>query len=430
MPRPPGQPVKLPTLPEHLITDPSQLVGCLDHIARCPVIGFDTEFVGEQTYRPELCLLQVATPEHLYVIDPFHCGPLDRFWELLLDPGRTTVVHAGREDVRICCFQVGKPPADVFDLQIAAGLVGLNYPIGYGGLVHDLLGHKMSKSETLTDWRRRPLLPAQVRYAFDDIRFLLPAWKKLTERLKRLKRIDWAREEFVTAVRRATGDEESPVEKWRRLKGIGRLDRRQLAVARELHAWREEFAARVNRPARQLLRDDVLVEIARRSPVRADDLASYRGVPRGEVESILEAVRRARALPVHDCPSLEPREADPPPVVLLANLLGVVLSDWCARNKLAANLVASGSDLRALVRHHVTGDPLPDIPLAGGWRATAVLGELTAVLDGRNALQVRNPRSAAPLGFLPITVPPPPPEPDPQPPPVPTPPARPPRLPL
>ncbi len=295
MPRRSPKPIKTPDLPEHLITEPSQMAMCLEHLAASPVIGFDTEFVGEDAYRPELCLVQIATPQQLFVIDPFTCGPLDDFWKLLHDPARTTVVHAGREDIRICFFQAGQPPANVFDVQLAAGLVGLVYPIGYAGLVHDLLGQRMSKGETLTDWRRRPLLPAQVRYAYDDVRYLLPAWKKLTDRMKRLKRTEWASEEFASAIRKATADEIT-AERWRKVKGIGGLDPRGLAIARELFAWRDRFAERVNRPARHLLRDDVLAEVARRGPSKFEDLASYRGVPRGEVEAILEAVGRAKAL--------------------------------------------------------------------------------------------------------------------------------------
>jgi ribonuclease D len=416
MPRRYVKPAKLPDLPEHLISDPDQMAGCLEHLAKCPAIGFDTEFVGEDSYRPELCLVQVSTPEQLFVIDPFQAGPLDEFWRLLLDPARTTVLHAGREDVRVCYFQAGKPPANVFDVQVAAGMVGLTYPIGYAGLVNDLLGQRMTKGETLTDWRRRPLSPAQVRYAFDDVRFLLPAWKKLTDRLKRLKRTEWAAEEFAAAVGRAIGDEEAAAEKWRRVKGIGGLDRRQLAVAREVFGWRETFAERVNRPPRQLLRDDLLAEIARRGPTKTEELSAYRGIPRNEIERILEAVRRARALPPEACPEPEARDNDPPHVVLLANLLGVVLADWCARNKLAANLVASGSDLKAVVRSRVFGDEPPDVPLTRGWRAAAVLTELRAVLDGTVALRVANPRAAAPLGFVPAAPerrePPQPPEPE------------------
>jgi ribonuclease D len=303
----------------------------------------------------------------------------------------------------MCFFQAGLPPATVFDVQLAAGLVGLVYPIGYAGLVHDLLGQRMSKGETLTDWRRRPLMPSQVRYAFDDVRYLFPAWKKLTERLKRLKRTEWAAEEFATATRKAIGDE-SAGERWRRVKGIGGLDRRGLAIARELFDWRERFAERVNRPARHLLRDDVLAEVARRGPTRLDELAAYRGVPRGEVEAILEAVRRAKALPPEEHPEPEVRENDPPHVVLLGNLLGVVLADWCTRNKLAANLVASGSDLKAIVRSRVYREPPPDLPLTRGWRASVVLNELLAILDGTRAVRVENPRAAAPLEFLPVVL--------------------------
>ena len=401
MPRRSPKPIKTPDLPEHLITQPSQMALCLEHLAASPVIGFDTEFVGEDAYRPELCLVQVATTQQLFVIDPFTSGPLDEFWKLLLDPARTTVVHAGREDIRMCFFQAGQAPANVFDVQLAAGLVGLIYPIGYAGLVHDLLGQRMSKGETLTDWRRRPLLPAQVRYAYDDVRYLLPAWKKLTDRMKRLKRTEWAAEEFASAVRKATADEIT-AERWRKVKGIGGLDPRGLAIARELFAWRDRFAERVNRPARHLLRDDVLAEVARRGPSKFDELASYRGVPRGEVEAILEAVRRAKALPTDQWPEPEARDNDPPHVLLLGNLLGVVLADWCTRNKLAANLVASGSDLKAVVRSRVYREPLPDIPLTRGWRAAVVLSELQAILDGTKAVRVENLRAAAPLEFLPV----------------------------
>jgi ribonuclease D len=398
MPRRYPKSTKPPVLPEQLVTTSAELSDCLEHLAGCDLIGFDTEFVGEDAYRPELCLVQIATVERLYVIDPFAVGRLDRFWELLHDPGRTTVVHAGREDVRICHFQTGRPPANVFDVQLAAGLVGLTYPIGYSGLVYELLGQRMTKGETLTDWRRRPLLPNQVRYAFDDVRFLLPIWKKLTDRLKRHKRSDWAAEEFIGTVQKAVA-EETTVEKWRKLKGIGNLDRRGLAVAREVFTWRERFAERVNRPPRQLLRDDLLAEIARRAPTKPEELAAYRGVPRNEVEPILAAVRRALALPADACPMAEPRENDPPHVVLLGNLLAVVLADWCTRQKLAANLVATGADLRALARSHVFQEPLPNLPLTRGWRARTVLPILQAVLNGSTTIRVENPRADAPLGF-------------------------------
>ncbi len=400
----PRRAVKLPALPELVVSRPAELTDCLAHLSTTSAIAFDTEFVGEDQYRPELCLLQVASSERLYVIDPFTCGSLEPFWKILLDAKKTVVVHAGREDLRICNFAVGQPPANVFDVQLAAGLVGFAYPMGYGGLVQDTLGHRMSKGETLTDWRRRPLLPAQVRYAYDDVRFLLPVWKKLTDRLKRNDRLAWAKEEFEVSVRKAVADDAS-IERWRKVKGLGGLDRKGLAIAREVYAWRDAFAARVNRPPRMLLRDDLLSEIARRAPRTLEDLQSLRGVLRGEQEAILEAVKRAKALPPNEHPTLEQRDNDPPHVVMLANLLSVVLADLCSRKKIASNLVASSSDLKAVVRARAAGQALPDVPLTRGWRSEAILTELLAILDGRHALRIVHPSSAAPLAYVPVSEP-------------------------
>jgi ribonuclease D len=390
---------KIAALPETIVTHPPQLADCLDHLEAAAVIAFDTEFVGEDSFRPELCLIQIATEEQLFVIDPFSCGPLDRFWSILTDPKKTVVVHAGREDLRICHFAIGKPPTGIFDVQLAAGLAGFNYPIGYAGLVQELLSVRMSKGETLTDWRRRPLFPAQLRYAFDDVRFLLPVWHRLAERLERHSRASWAEEEFATFINKAVADE-ATTERWRKLKGLGSLDRRGLAIVREIFGWREGFAQRVNRPPRMLLRDDLIGEIARRAPRTLDDLQSLRGLPRGEPEAILEAVRRARDLPADLLPELEARETDPPHIVMLGNLLGVVLADLCSRKKLASSLVASGQDLKSVVRARAANQPLPDVPLTRGWRAAAVLPELLAILDGDHAIRVAKPSSSAPLAYL------------------------------
>ena len=393
------RPAKRPALPEQLVATPAELAACVDHLAQAPLIGFDTEFVGEDAYRPELCLIQVSTAEGLFVIDPYECGPLDAFWALFHDPARTVVVHAGREDVRMCYFQTGAAPPNVFDVQIAAGLVGLTYPIGYAGLVHDLLHQRMTKGETLTDWRQRPLTPAQVRYAYDDVRFLLPAHRKLTDRLARRNRLGWAKEEFATAVRKAVADD-ATVERWRKIKGIGALGRRELAVARALYGWRDKFAERLNRPPRYMMRDDILIELARRGPTQPEELHAVRGLPRGQEEAIIEAIRRAKALPPEHCPEPEARDNDTSNILLLASLLNVVLADFCGRNRLAANLVSSGADLKAIVRTRVGGEPLPDVPLCRGWRARAVLPELLAVLSGETAVRVADLTAAEPLELV------------------------------
>src|SRR5919201_6479399 len=162
---------------EKIITTPVALAGCCEFLATQTHFGFDTEFVGEDSYHPRLCLVQVATPEELALIDPLTAGPLDAFWKLVTDPARVVVVHAGREEVRLCRLWTGQAPGNLFDLQIAAGLAGWPYPLGHGTLVGQVLGVRLAKGETLTEWRHRPLTPEQVRYAFDDVRYLLPAWR-------------------------------------------------------------------------------------------------------------------------------------------------------------------------------------------------------------------------------------------------------------
>ena len=154
-------------IPELIVACPEELAECCEHLANSPIFGYDTEFIGESTYHPKLCLVQVASPERLYLLDPIALPNLSPFWELVADPNRLTIVHAGREEIRICRQSFGKPPGNSFDLQIAAGLLGAGYPSGHAALVQQFLRVRIEKGETLTDWARRPLTPQQIQYAYD-----------------------------------------------------------------------------------------------------------------------------------------------------------------------------------------------------------------------------------------------------------------------
>jgi ribonuclease D len=384
-------------VPEQVIATPEELITCCEYLDTCPHFGFDTEFVGEDTYHPRLCLIQVATPERLILIDPVTAGPLDCFWNLIVNPRHEVVVHAGREEVRLCRLWSGQVPGNLFDLQIAAGLVGLAYPLSHGALVSQVLGVQIAKAETLTEWRDRPLTPQQIRYAFDDVRYLLAVWRRLKERLEQLRRVAWAKEEFTRLAANAAPDEPA-LEKWRKLRGLGSLDRRRLAIVRGLNRWRDEVAARINRPPRTILRDDLIVEIARRNPSRERDLSVIRGVPRRDVPAILQAVQQARQLSLDECPELSEREQDPPQVALITSVLTAVHGDFCARNSLAPNLVANTQDIRLLVRAKLQGDEPPEKSLlTQGWRRQTALPHLQAVLDGQYALRVTDVRSETPF---------------------------------
>jgi ribonuclease D len=388
---------------EQFVDRPEELPEVCEHLAAKGRFGFDTEFVGEDSYHPQVCLIQVATDERLIVIDPLAVGPLDEFWNLLTDPRHLVVAHAAREEIRQCYLATGRPPANIFDLQVAAGLVGLAYPLGHGALVSQLMRVQLSKTETLTEWRERPLTHHQIRYAYDDVRYLLALHREIERRLHKLRREEWAKEEFARLVHAATRDEPAQ-EKWRKLRGAGSLRPRQLAVLRSLYQWRESLALKVNRPPRIILRDDLLVEIARRNPTREKDLQVVRGLNRRDLGTILEVARKAQDLPPEDWPEVREREADPPQTGLILDILSAVLGQFATEAQLAANLVCTSQDLRALARPYVApGSPAPPSLLDQGWRREYVRPVLEAVLRGEQAVRLARPDAEAPLELRPVT---------------------------
>jgi ribonuclease D len=174
-------------------------------------------------------------------------------------------------------------------------------------------------------------------------------------------------------------------------------------VVRELYAWREETAARTNRPARTIVRDDLLIEIARRGPTRERDLHVIRGLPKRDLPAIVRVVEHARNLPIEECPPTIERDQEIPQVTMVTNVLLAVLGNVCAQKEIATNLVASNTDVRLLVRARQQGKPLPaESPLTRGWRAAHILPELLAVLEGRRTLRITDPTADAPFALVDI----------------------------
>jgi len=384
---------------ELIVTDAESLMDCVAHLQTVEVFGFDTEFVGEDSYHPELCLVQVATEERRYLLDPLALDSLTPFWNIVTDPAKCVIVHAGREEVRMCKHFSGQVPGNLFDVQIAAGLLGLGYPLGHAALVQQTLHAQLSKGETLTDWRKRPLTAAQIRYAYDDVRYLIPLWKKLTARLRERNRLEWAQEEFATFLEKSCGD--SPTtERWRKLRGLGSFDRRKLAVVRALYQWREEQAARLNRPSRFVLRDDLLIEAAKWNPASDRDFQQLRGMPKTDLAMLSQLIESARQTPLADCPEAVERDIETPQQTLITTLLNAVLNDFCRQSSLTPALVATMSDLRALVRSQMLGESFgSESALGRGWRREAVLPELLLMLQGRKSIRIANLRAESPLEY-------------------------------
>lgn len=388
-----------------LITTQSAFDELCEHIQQAGAVAFDTEFVSEFTYRPELCLVQLATRERCVAVDPYEVGDLSRWWEIMAGDDVAVIVHGGREEVRYCLAFAGRPPGKKFwDVQVAEGLRSRSFPLGYEALVKRVLGRTAHGRETRTDWRRRPLTEQQIAYALDDVRHVLEIWDKQRRSLQSQKRLHWAEAELQRMIDEVTA-ERGPLA-WQRLPGLQRLSPKELAVAKKIYEWRDAEAAAKNRPVRKILRDDLAVELARRRPTNEADLLACRDLNRPEYKkaapAMLAAIAKGMATPPAACPTL-PKSLDDDKShdeQVVGQLLGLALANRCAELNVAMSLVGKVADLRHLVRWHVYGEQDGEPPrLTAGWRAEVCGDLLTDVLDGRIALRVADPQSDHPLVF-------------------------------
>ncbi|HJT30822.1 MAG TPA: HRDC domain-containing protein [Pirellulales bacterium] len=384
-----------------MITTERQLADLCRRLSDARWIAFDTEFVSEHTYRPQLCLVQVGIEGHLAAIDPLVVGDLTPFWQTLADGDHETIVHAGREELVFSLAATGRPPARMFDVQLAAGFIGMEYPAGYGNLISRLLGRTPRKGETRTDWRRRPLSERQIDYALEDVRHLPDLRDKLRCRLEELGRVEW----FETEM----GDFQAEVagmhtrERWRKVAGSSGLSGRSQAIVRELWQWREQEASRRDCPIRRVLRDDLIVELAKRRSADPKQIRAVRGLERGDLQRHLPDMCRAiaRALDVPDdaCPETIRRDASPQ-LTMLGQFLSSALSSICRAAEVAPSLVGTPNDVRELVAYQL-GELQTDEPpvLAQGWRAEVVGHLLDDLLAGKVSIRIRDPRAEQPLAF-------------------------------
>ena len=385
-----------------LVTTESQLAALVDRLAAHSHVAFDTEFVSEHTYRSQLCLIQVAAPDTLAVIDTLKVQELDPFWRLLTEPGRTTVVHAGREEMGFILQAIKARPSSLFDVQVASGLVDHDYPAGYASIVRRFLNLPTNKGETRTDWRQRPLTPAQLEYALDDVRHLEKLWKKLEGKLASSGRTAWMEDEMQAW---QNDVEESFIRKrWRRVSGLSGLSRRELAMARELWHWRDSVAESRDMPPKRVLRDDLLVELCKRKSADERQISAIRGMQRSDLRHILrgisEAIQRGLDLPDEECPGGEKHRAPPPQLAVLGQFLATAVAGVCRQMHLAPALVGTSSDMRDLLAYKLGYWDAEDerVPLlASGWRADVVGSLVDDLLSGKASLRIGDVRSHDPL---------------------------------
>jgi ribonuclease D len=368
-------------------------------------LALDTEFMGEGRYRTLLCLIQLAVPwtpadgaepppggaGRIELIDPLQStlevAPLA---EVLADPSVEIVVHAGRQDIALLRRRLQTEITNVFDTQVAAGFAGMPAQSSYESLLSEILGVRLAKSASFTRWDARPLSAEQLSYAREDVVHLLELAATLRTRLKASGRLEWARQECEVVEH--SSDERDLDNIFARLPRIRGLNAASQAIARELVQWREETAARQDRPVQGVLGDAALVEIAKRKPASVGQLEDIRGVGQGTMRrrgaDLLEAIARGREReinPLERLPRPTLAEATDAPLVALAEAL---VRARAREANLAYELVAARADLQAIVAAWRAGESEADTRTLRGWRRELVGSELLALLNGGVSLSV------------------------------------------
>jgi ribonuclease D len=260
-----------------LITDATALTDLCRALSGSGWLAVDTEFLRERTYRARLCLVQVANHELVACVDPLAIDDLSPLTALLHAPGVRKVMHAARQDLEVFHDLEARVPGPLFDTQIAAAYLGHDDQIGYAALVQALTGHALAKTQTRTDWSKRPLTAAQLEYAADDVRYLRPVYETLLEQLTTRARLGWL-EDDCTRLTDPALYATDPEQAWRRLRGGADLPPAGQQVLRALAVWRERTAQERDRPRSWIVRDEVLFELARRQPESAHALAGIAGL--------------------------------------------------------------------------------------------------------------------------------------------------------
>jgi len=349
-------------------------------------IALDTEFIREKTYYSKLCLVQIGVPGRCACIDPLALDSLEPLYELLFDTSIIKVLHACSQDQEIFANLAGKVPAPIFDTQMAAPLLGLAEQIGYGNFIKETLGVSLEKAHARADWSRRPLSSEQLEYAADDVRYLVEAYPGVRDRLAAQGRLAWLDAEFAPyeQLERYQSD---PPNAWKRIRGLEKLRPKALSIIQHLATWREQRAQEKDLPRNWVIKDEIMIDIARLAPQKLDALSSIRGMPPKTIErfgqKLLELVVNGEA---QDPQPLQARGRRERPTVqeeALADILHAQLRLLAEKHAINSALIAGRKDLIALIRGEKTR-------LLNGWRQEIAGKELLALRDGQRLVSVRD----------------------------------------
>lgn len=362
------------------IDTPEKLSALCQQISNEPWLALDTEFLREKTYFPKFCLLQIATPEWVACVDPIALPDLNTLFDALYDPRIVKVFHSSRQDLEIFFQLRGRIPEPIFDTQIAAPLLGFQDNPGYAMLVSSFLNINLSKAHTRTDWTVRPLSQEQLRYAADDVIYLCQVYTIMCEKLRELGRIDWLKSDFELLK-----DPElylvSPEKAWLKVKGKNKLTGRQLSIVQALCEWRERTAQAEDRPRSWLMRDDLLLELAKLQPDTVNALANVRGINERTVNrygkmlcQLIGEAKQRPPIPLNEKgrPTRKTQQQE-----AILDILTALVRVRAEENSLNPAILATRKDLEVLLFNDDD-----DCPLLHGWRFSMAGRELVGLLKG------------------------------------------------
>jgi ribonuclease D len=394
-----------------LVTDTETLARLCKRLKAHPQVCVDTEFMRENTYYPELCLVQLASPEDAFAFDPLAEGlSLEPFLELLGDDSILKVLHAGGQDIEIFMNLTGRVPHPLFDTQVAAMAMGMGEQVSYANLVQHFTGQQIDKGARFTDWARRPLSERQIQYAIGDVTYLSALFPKMLQKLRKTGRGEWLDEEMAR-VSDPSNYVVDPDAAWQRLK----LPNRKPEVLGRLKAlarWRELEARDKNVPRGRIVKDETLADLAASPPASQADLARIRGLsPTWAGNAIgarlLAAIEAAPPLPDAEMPARDNRPGLSTEASLIADLLKLLLKIRAKEAGVAPKLVARAEDMEALAAGVRDG-----LPILEGWRRQMFGEDALALVEGRLGFSVDGGRlrmralEAAPMAPPPASVPP------------------------
>ena len=373
-----------------LITRSQDLVPLVERLSKHPFVAVDTEFMRENTYWPDLCLIQIASPEEAAAIDPKADLDLTPLLDLMVkNTDVVKVFHAGGQDLEIIYNLTGKTPLPLFDTQIAAMALGHGEQVGYSNLIESMLGHNIDKGARFTDWSRRPLDKRQIDYAIADVTHLATVFPKLLARLKKTGRGGWLDEEMERLANPLSFAFE-PEDAWKRLK----LPSRNPAVLGRLKAlagWREIEARTKNIPRGRIVKDDTLGELSAHPPKTQDDLGRVRGLSAGWRTNdigarLMAALEASKPLEPSEMPDREPRRPGlTKDAVLVSDLLKLLLKIRAKEAGVAPRLIARSDDLEALA-----AGVRKDLGILQGWRFEEFGRDALDLVEGRLGFAIEN----------------------------------------